>query len=795
MEIRNSTHSGSLELPVQLQISFSKVFEVFQKYAKNELKEHPFHQTSKVMIEEIAKYPELIHGFSDFSLLEKHNGIISLLLDALFPEILSTNEIKTATIPFSFTSFKFTERFKNILKNAGDSYELKVRNFEDDAMYIFACTLILGQVYNYPVDLKRPFYFDIPDVNLGITKHYRVAINADFMEVHPTDKSIPLSEEDIKLLLDNFDNIDVWKEKIPPNSYILKGFAIMNLFDVSVDETLTAIRTNLLQKDDGSIIEKLGNNLGDFFAISDLKVGYSVFDISNLDVKSPRVKRSESILFEEGTSVTCTDFFCEHIVNKLFKAKEDIVVSNTEQYGISSNKNRFYHRLQEKKIGSIILIPIKTSNKKDLVLLEIGAPKSYQLNSVNKQKLKDVIPVFEAAAERSSDEFLNILEATIQEHYTSIHPSVKWKFYEAAESYQQALLSKQEDAKIEDIVFDDVYPIYGQIDIKGSSVARNKAIKEDLTTQLTLAIKVLEEACTYEKMPIYQELSFRVKEYLKEVKRGLKAGDEIGILDFLKKDIYPVFNHLKNINEELHQLIREYTDRLDPVLQVVYDKRKSYEESVTKINDKLAKYLDKKQEEAQEMFPHYFERYKTDGVEYNIYIGQSLTKIKKFNPLYLHNLRLWQLQTMCELENLAQRTKESLSYPLEVASLILVHNNSLSIKFRMDEKQFDVDGAYNIRYEILKKRIDKIHIKNTRQRLTIPGKIAIVYSHDKDALEYMKYIKYLQSKDVLGALEKLDLEDLKGVSGLKALRCEVLYLENNSSDKTITIDELLREFK
>ena len=29
----------------------------------------------------------------------------------------------------------------------------------------------------------------------------------------------------------------------------------------------------------------------------------------------------------------------------------------------------------------------------------------------------------------------------------------------------------------------------------------------------------------------------------------------------------------------------------------------------------------------------------------------------------------------------------------------------------MDEKIFDVDGAYNVRYEILKKRIDKIEIK------------------------------------------------------------------------------------
>ena len=111
---------------------------------------------------------------------------------------------------------------------------------------------------------------------------------------------------------------------------------------------------------------------------------------------------------------------------------------------------------------------------------------------------------------------------------------------------------------------------------------------------------------------------------------------------------------------------------------------------------------------------------------------------------------------MCEMENVAYKLKESLDNKLQIASLILVHSNPMAIKFRMDEKQFDVDGAYNIRYEIIKKRIDKAHIKGTDERLTVPGKIAIVYSQDKDAKEYKKYIKYLQSKKFLGEVEKLE---------------------------------------
>ncbi|WP_233188742.1 hypothetical protein [Tenacibaculum sp. SG-28] len=479
----------------------------------------------------------------------------------------------------------------------------------------------------------------------------------------------------------------------------------------------------------------------------------------------------------------------------MFKEKKDVVISDISKYGAITQENAFYKRLKKNNIGSIILLPINTSNKKEAVLLEIGAPKEYQLNTVNKYKLKDILPVFEASADRNSEEFLNILEATIQEHYTSIHPAVKWRFYEAAENYQQALNFKNEDAKIEEIIFPNVFPLYGQIDVKGSSEERNKSIKEDLTKQLQLAIAVLNEASVLENLPIYKELSFRVKAYLTEIKLGLKAGDEVSILDFLKKDIYPVFNHFKKQNNSLKDLVQQYMETIDPDLHVIYHKRKLYEESVTKLNDKLAKYLDTKQEEAQKMFPHYFERYKTDGVEYNMYIGQSLTKAKTFDFLYLYNLRLWQLQNMCELENIAHQMRKELPYPLEVASLILVHSNSLSIKFRMEEKQFDVDGAYNIRYEIIKKRIDKAHLKNSEERLTVPNKISIVYSQDKDAEEYIKYIKYLQSKKLLGEVEYLELEDLQGVSGLKALRVAVVYQKNFSKKNTLTVDQILSEFK
>jgi hypothetical protein len=140
--------------------------------------------------------------------------------------------------------------------------------------------------------------------------------------------------------------------------------------------------------------------------------------------------------------------------------------------------------------------------------------------------------------------------------------------------------------------------------------------------------------------------------------------------------------------------------------------------------------------------------------------------------------------------------KSVLPYELDVTSLILVFSSPLSIRFRMDEKRFDVDGTYNARYEVVKKRIDKANIKGTTERITEKEKITIVYSHDYEEAEYLKYIKFLQFKGVIEPkTEQFEVEELQGVSGLKAIRIKV----SNTADQNFpqiryTDEELLDEF-
>ena len=135
---------------------------------------------------------------------------------------------------------------------------------------------------------------------------------------------------------------------------------------------------------------------------------------------------------------------------------------------------------------------------------------------------------------------------------------------------------------------------------------------------------------------------------------------------------------------------------------------------------------------------------------------------------------MWQLTTLTKAARMANQLQSRMSNPLKTTQLILAHSVPISISFRTAERKFDVDGAYNIRYEIIKKRIDKVHVKGSNERLTQPGKLAIVFSQSREASEYLDYIEFLQNQRMLlHDLEQLELEELQGVIGLKALRVSI----------------------
>jgi hypothetical protein len=355
-----------------------------------------------------------------------------------------------------------------------------------------------------------------------------------------------------------------------------------------------------------------------------------------------------------------------------------------------------------------------------------------------------------------------------------LQPSVEWKFAEAAWESMYGNHDEAPRSILKNVVFENVYPLYGAIDIRNSSIERSFAIQKDLNEHLNLIDRTLDELYALVKLPLLDGLKFKVQNFRKSIEKGLAAEDEIRFNEFYEKELSSILRHLQNSDGRVMGLIAHYFNEVEEENSSLHKYRNEYEETMQTINEAVMRSIIQEEMSIQQSYPHYFEKYKTDGVEYTIYIGQSIAPDNKFDLMYLQNLRLWQISSMAEVARITHGLLNSLKVPLRTTQLVLVHSQPISIGFRKDERRFDVEGAYNIRYEMMKKRLDKVHINGTNERLTQPEKIAIVYSNPKEAQEYQEYIFYLQSKDLLKpGIENLELEELQGVRGLKALRVDV----------------------
>ena len=777
------------DTPFQVHISFHKVVERLEEIASFDIDYRANY--AKGLILEVQKFPELCDGITDFSKLAEHKTLIRHLLSDLFPTALSSNEIKTAAIPFHNIMFNYSNRFATILENAGSNLDMTIRDFDDQQIYVMCCCLILRNYYNCKIDVVRPLFYDIPDQD-GIIWHYRVLYNFDFVDIIPTAHFKPINQDEIETLIDNFDNFELWREKFPPKSWILKGFGIMTLYDATIESAVSNLKTNLLGKSQNKYetSRSIQTIFKSIFKVPDLEVGYTAVNSEeNKFIKAPFNESLKSFILDDTKENQTLEFFCNNLFDCVIKTHNCFSVSNLEKFLKENPDNKLLLHFYKLGIKSFLLIPL-ISNNKLLGVMELVSYQKHQLNSINAHKMDIVMPYLQETMERFYNDIELEMEAIIQKEYTSIHPSVYWKFREEASLH---LMHKNaRELPYKEIVFDEVWPLYGQIDVKDSSRYRNRATLDDLKRHITLLLFLFEEIEHETLQELVQNKIDQLQHFEEVLGETLKADSEVLIHTFILNECHPFLEKIRNSSAEIEQNVSDYFEKLDKQTQLIYNSRKDYDFTLSRINKKLASVMDVEQEKVQTFFPHYYERFKTDGVEHNLYIGASINPKTTFKPEYLNYLRLWQFFVICAMENEYFHLRKKLPYSLDVTSLILVFNSPISIRFRMDEKRFDVDGTYNARYEVVKKRIDKAHIKGTYQRITKSGTIVVVYTQKEEAIEYKKYIELLQKQKILKeTIECFDVEDLQGVTGLKALRVEVNYQE---TEMPLTYNQLVSTF-
>ena len=773
--MKENIQVGLCGFPFGISLSLKPLIDYWQNAKDKGSKSEKI--MAETILKKIAKAPELLEPIRDEKLIEKHRDLVDMMMTAIFPPATTEDEIGAAITPYDkFTPFA-TTKFKEVFGESWSKSKNKkeLTEVEEDMIYrktLHAYIMIFKEFYGIELPLDKTIVLNLPNPQTGLDRHYKLEINMKFSTINLRSNPKELSDEQIEELVQNSHKLDLWMKYLPPEHFEFSGFAIFKFNDVTTPEILSQLKYDLLDKESLVVKEKfevLQHKLRSLFGIPKLRLGVAGYDAQRAAFISFGKASNSLTLGQTEHNAACSRglglYDC--MVNK----GEACIMNDLNDH---VEESPFWQNLVTiAGIQNLIMAPLHYEGE-FIGMLELGASAPGQLSSSYLLQIKDIIPLFSMALKRNSEERASNVDAVIKKQYTAIHPSVEWRFEQAATRYLEQR-ERKEIPEPEQIVFSNVYPLYAAIDVRGSSTERNKAIQADLIEHLTMTKSIIEKALTYNPLPIFNGIRYKIEKHIQNIEEGLFSGDEMGVIEFLQNEIKPCFETLEEVMPaQISADLDEYRAKVDPHLKVVYNKRKEFEDSLTQINEMVSEYIENQEEVAQKMFPHYFEKYKTDGVEYNIYIGQSITNAKKFNNMYLKNIRLWQLQNTIEVARKTHALIPELPLPLSTTQLILVHSNPLSVRFRLDERQFDVDGAYNIRYEIVKKRIDKALIRNTNERLTQPEKVAIVYSQNKDAEEYMEYLEYLQSTgDIIGEIENVELEPLQGVQGLRALRVSV----------------------
>lgn len=720
------------------------------------------------LIKKFQQEPALLVPFKNVQVLEEHEELIELLQMSLLP--LSANS-QNFCMALAFLQpnclFYYTPSFKRIFIDAHVEFDTK----EDEVGHLrYFIKLILERCYQVEtVETPQPIK-QVYNAETHTIRYYELNIESRFIHVYPNGALPPLNDEWQSMLYMNDDDFMTVFAKFPSHKFRLEGFCMIVTEDVSKSIAINHLKNAVLDMHASHLEETFGlaeAAVGELFNDSRMKIGITPFFKINGKVVYDRSYVTKCVGISSAENRVQHGISIQDIYNKFAENSKPYIFSSINKEFLSTRK--YLSGLLENDIKSFMVYPIKTRDGL-MGIFELGSPEDGFITSKTMDVLKPVVPLITDILYYMIEMFDNKIDRLVKEKFTPLQKSVEWKFNEVAWEYLVHEGQANGDESISSVVFKEVYPLYGAVDIRDSSIKRNAAVRNDYVVQLNATVNVLNEIYKHVSTPLVESMQLKCADYLASLHDVLTAEDEMHISEFTSEAV-SFFQSISSGYPRFSEAISRYIQMTDGETGEFHNQHIAYEKSFQKINKKIESYLEEEVSRLQKTYPFYFEKYRTDGVEYNIYIGQSVCPDQNFDPEYLKNLRLWQLTAMANVALANNKMRNNQPVPLQTTQLILVHGYPIDISFRKDERRFDVEGSYNIRYEMLKKRIDKVRIKDTLERLTQPDKIAIVYSNAADAEEYLTHIYLLQSKGLLAAdVEMLELENLQGVIGLKALR-------------------------
>lgn len=680
--------------------------------------------------------------------------------------------------PLAEETFYGTDAFFDLWKNRleeqdipGQMQDGKTLSNQEKLIYAH----ILERLYGLPAKENNTIVYHHLNEKGDIIDYYDLTIDFKFVDIKQK-KELPqfdlrnLSKNTNDASLFNWDHVI---NAIKLEDFELSGFTILTVKKSSLEHTINRIQSILLDlatynyhlflSDVEKIITPILKSTDTIFSL------FPLFQLNGLPFFDYSIT-NKSILISEAHASNSYTNINPQVANYL--KHPHLIFYNTLD-AIKNTTSIFDERIKASGVKTYLCIPL-IHNHALSGIMEVYSHRLDQLDNETIQSLRALVPLLSQLSYDITAEFKKRIDEIIINRFTTIQPAVQWKFNHIAAQYIQELENDEQNAHIKPVIFEEVYPLYGAIDVKDSTVIRNASILKDFGFKVKQLALLIDELSRDGKHQLIIDFSKRVDQITLSLDQISFDESMVKIIEFFRKDVQPFIEAARREFSRKHAIIEHYAKHFFTNRETGEFYRNEFETSLWKINQIISKELNHFNSFIQGNYPSYFQKFRTDGIEYDIYIGESITPQQTFSKEFINIFRRQQIISMARIALKAHHAKQDLPIPLETTQLIFINPHSIDISFREDERRFDVEGSLNIRYEIIKKRIDKIRVKRTKERLTQVNKIAIVYLSDEVLEDLNLSIQAIYDMGIIeSTIEHLKLEDVQGIVGLKAIRLTV----------------------
>ncbi|MNG63691.1 hypothetical protein D3C79_219230 [compost metagenome] len=778
MEIKNIrlAKSESRLYNIEKKLHFEPFFRYLESFTKGDVS--PDGMIPLFALERIREI-EQVNGRLSNQNLSAYKDILQLIY-SLSVSLIDTDPKRywALATPLAEETFYGTEAFFELWKNELEEQDLQdemqdggILNNQEKLIY----ALIFERLYGLPAKENNTIVYYHLNEQGEIIDYYDLNIDFKFVDIKPK-KELP--QFDVGHLTKNANDISLfdWNNvvnTIKIEDFELSGFTILTVKKSSLEHTLKRIQSILLDlatynyhlflSDLEKIIAPILKGSDTVFSL------FPLFQLNGLPFFDYSITNKSILISETYASTNYTNINPE-VANYL---KHPHLIFHNTMDGIKNTTSVFEERIKTSGVKTYLCIPL-IHNHALSGILEIYSHQLDQLDNETIHSLRELVPLLSQLSHDITTEFKKRIDEIIINRFTTIQPAVQWKFNHIAAQYIQELENDEQNAHIKPVIFEEVYPLYGAIDVKDSTIIRNASILKDFSfkvKQLALLIDELSLDGTHQVIIAFSKRVDQIAESLDHI-----SFDEsmVKIIEFFRKDVQPFLDAARRQFPTKHAIIEHYARHFFTNRDTGEFYRNEFETSLRQVNHIISKELNHFNSFIQGNYPSYFQKFRTDGIEYDIYVGESITPQQTFSYEFINVFRRQQIISMARIALKAHHAKRDLPLALETTQLIFINPHSIDISFREDERRFDVEGSLNIRYEIIKKRIDKIRIKRTKERLTQTNKIAIVYLSDEILEDLNLSIQAIYDMGIIeSTVEHLKLEDVQGIVGLKAIRLTV----------------------